>query len=430
MENQRELDESLKTGHDRHEAGDQCGALECFARAVAIDSACVEAHAARAALLLEMERPDEAAAAFARAAALDSASAAYRHGRAEALARAGRPDEAAGALRAFLGERPGSGRTLALLAAMEEQAGNLALARDACRDAVFAGADDPATLLLSARLALALGEVPEAVALLQRCLRADPELVEAHSILAAAFERIGEIEPAARHLRRCLELDPGDSGGFVGRLSRLGTADSLPPDYVRCLFDQYAGRFDRHLLDVLGYRGHLLLRDAAARLEAGGDVLDLGCGTGLAGAALRSRARRLAGVDLSPRMIEKARALEIYDSLEIAEVTAALDASRAAWDLILAADVLGYLGELGPAFRAVAAALRPGGLFLATVEELAGGNAPALRPTRRFAHPAGHVRERAAAAGLSIALFESATLRQEKGTPVKGLVFALRRPPG
>ncbi|MBF0335428.1 MAG: methyltransferase domain-containing protein, partial [Alphaproteobacteria bacterium] len=186
-------------------------------------------------------------------------------------------------------------------------------------------------------------------------------------------------------------------------------------------------RYDRHLIDVLDYRGHLLIRDAAARLGAGGDVLDLGCGTGLTGAAVRSRARRLAGIDLSPRMIDKARALEIYDSLEVAELIVALEASPASWDLLVAADVLGYLGELGPTFQAAAAALRPGGLFLGTVEELAEGDVPVLRPTRRFAHPASHVRDRAAAAGLDIALFERATLRREKGVPVGGLVFALRR---
>ena len=97
-------------------------------------------------------------------------------------------------------------------------------------------------------------------------------------------------------------------------------------------------------------------------------VLDLGCGTGLAGAAFRSRAAYLSGVDLSPAMIEKARARDIYDALAVGDLETALAQEGPAFDLILAADTLVYLGDLAPVFGVIATHLSPDGYFLFTAE--------------------------------------------------------------
>jgi predicted TPR repeat methyltransferase len=153
-------------------------------------------------------------------------------------------------------------------------------------------------------------------------------------------------------------------------------------------------------------------------------VLDLGCGTGLGGAAFRDMARRMHGVDLSPRMVEKAAVRGIYDSLAVDDARAALAANRAAWDLIIAADVLVYLGNLVPLLTAARAALRPAGAFAATVEA-ADAPEPTLKPTRRFGHSPAYLRHAAAAAGLAVALLEPAATRTERGEPVAGHVMVL-----
>ena len=66
------------------------------------------------------------------------------------------------------------------------------------------------------------------------------------------------------------------------------------------------------MLGELNYRAHLILRELAdlvlIETPSALDILDLGCGTGSTGAAFAPIARRLDGVDLSPRMIEQARA--------------------------------------------------------------------------------------------------------------------------
>ena len=176
--------------------------------------------------------------------------------------------------------------------------------------------------------------------------------------------------------------------------------------YVRRLFDQHAPDFDRALLERLDYRGPELLLDGGAAVGGQpmrlGSVLDLGCGTGLAGAAFRPFCDWLVGVDISPGMIEQARAKGLYDRLVVADLLEFLAGEAGAqYHLVLAADVFVYCSDLAPIAAAVAGVLAPGGLFAFTVEthdgsgRAAAGDA-ALRPWR------GHVRAAIAAAGLQL----------------------------
>jgi predicted TPR repeat methyltransferase len=125
-------------------------------------------------------------------------------------------------------------------------------------------------------------------------------------------------------------------------------------------------------------------------------------------------------------MVEKARTRGVYDRLAVSEAVAALRQEMDAWDLIVAADVLVYLGDLGPVFTAAAAALRPGGLFAATAERF-DGDGFVLGPARRYAHAERYIRDQAAAADLSVAVMEPRSPRREKGQPVPGLLFILSK---
>src|SRR5205085_510552 len=81
-------------------------------------------------------------------------------------------------------------------------------------------------------------------------------------------------------------------------------AHAMSPAYVRALFDQYAPRFDE-ALKGLAYGGPARLReaDAKARPDITFDhMLDLGCGTGLAGAAFRPPVGHLTRLDPSLAM--------------------------------------------------------------------------------------------------------------------------------
>jgi predicted TPR repeat methyltransferase len=205
----------------------------------------------------------------------------------------------------------------------------------------------------------------------------------------------------------------------------------MTPTYVRRLFDQHAPQFDRALIERLDYRAPELLL-AAVRSSSGvsprlGSVLDLGCGTGLGGAALRPYCDWLVGVDVSPGMIEQAKAKGLYDRLLVADILPFLvDEAGASHHLVLAADVFVYCNDLRPIAKSVAGVLMPGGLFTFTVETHEGAGVR-LQDSLRYAHGEDHLREAVAAAGLELLRLDHASTRSEKGEPVPGLLAVARR---
>jgi predicted TPR repeat methyltransferase len=212
---------------------------------------------------------------------------------------------------------------------------------------------------------------------------------------------------------------------------RLGASDiaGMRPTYVKALFDQYAPKFDAALVDDLGYRGPALLvaavaiaRAAAGRPLTFSRAIDLGCGTGLAARAFSAVVDEIIGIDLSPRMIERARATGLYAELEVAEIVEGLGSRPdGGADLILAADVMAYVHDMTALLREVARVLAAGGLFAFTVESHA-GEGVVLGEGLRYAYSESCVRALVAAAGLVLDRLESASSRTESGVQVPGLV--------
>jgi predicted TPR repeat methyltransferase len=279
-----------------------------------------------------------------------------------------------------------------------------------------------------ARESLATDDPAGAADLCEQVLDMAPTYVPAWFLLGEAREALGQAESAIAAFRKALEYDPADRHGATVRLVRLGAqaATAMPLGYVTSLFDGYAPRFEQALVGALGYRGpDLLLRAVQAHADGRKftTMLDLGCGTGLAGAAFRPLCDWLTGVDLSPRMVGTARTKGIYDRLVTAEAmsfAAAEIAQGARYDLIVAADVFIYFHELMQLER-LAPLLATGGLLAFTVETHDGGGV-ILRDTLRYAHGAAHVRAALAGAGLGLVSLDSAVARTEKGAPVPGLV--------
>lgn len=285
-----------------------------------------------------------------------------------------------------------------------------------------------------ARDYFAAGEAGPAAELMAQALEIVPEWAAGWFELGAFHEAAGARDEAVAAFERSLTLDPDDRCGATLRLARLGARvqpDAPPPAHVRDLFDGYAARFERSLVDGLGYRmpQHLagLLAEVAPgrHFEAG---IDLGCGTGLMAREIRDRVARLDGVDLSPAMVAEARVKGLYDGLAVGELVEDL-ATRpsAAFDLVIAADVFCYLGDLGPAFRAVARVMRPGAIFAFSVEALEGDaqtDAVRLRDSLRYAHGAGHVARAGRAAGLEALRVELTVGRRDRGVDVAALACA------
>ncbi len=293
-----------------------------------------------------------------------------------------------------------------------------------------------------AEACLAEGDPEAAADLAEQVLEIAPRYAPAWLLLGRAREGLAargdeRMRDAAVRAYACaLDIAPDDTLGVRAQLTRLGVGDGLPalsPAYVRALFDGYAPRFERHLVGGLAYIGPELVSDALPRApERFAAALDLGCGTGLMGAAIRERVGHLAGVDLSPGMLTLARAKTwqgrpLYDRVAEGELGAFLAGEpHASTDLCLAADVLIYVADLGPVLAGIGRVLRPGGLVAFTVQSHDGSGA-VLGADGRYAHADSHIAEAAAATGLEVLTQRSADVRREAGLPVPGRVVVLRR---
>ncbi|HEY2528681.1 MAG TPA: methyltransferase [Xanthobacteraceae bacterium] len=278
------------------------------------------------------------------------------------------------------------------------------------------------------------GDFAAAADILVQALTLAPNFATAWFALGAIRDRLGDWDGAVAAFSKVREADRQDYHGARLQLARLGAGEATPAmtdTYVRRLFDQYATRYDATLTEHLCYRGPALLREAVASvMRATGRplhfdaMLDLGCGTGLAGAAFRSAVDRLVGVDLSPAMIAQARAKELYNHLvtaDLANFLAEAVADAARYDLVLAADVFVYVNDLAPMVAAIASVLPADGLFAFTAETHSGGGVKLL-PTLRYAHSEAYLRAVLGDSGLSPLRLAAASVRREKGVPVDSFV--------
>jgi predicted TPR repeat methyltransferase len=276
-----------------------------------------------------------------------------------------------------------------------------------------------------------------AAELAEQALELAPRFAPAWALLGRAKAALGHSESAVEALRRALAIEPEDALGVRLDLARLGAAPpeaAITPGYVRALFDDYAPRFDKHLIKNLNYRGPELIAQAARRVAARGGapvrfrrVLDLGCGTGLMAGALDGMCDAIEGVDLSPKMLAQAKRTRLYDALHEADLVSFLRGrSDGSADLVVAADVLVYLAALDEAFRETCRVMMRGGLFAFSVQAH-DGEGFALGEDARYAHGEIYLRRLAADAGLAMSLFERASTREDRGEPVPGFVVVLGR---
>lgn len=388
-------------GHALQVDGQFEGARASYRRALECDADYFPAAFNLGRCCYELGLLEEAAVAFSRASELDPDSLPACSSLGGVYWDLGRLEDALGAYRKAVAIDPDSdsehfnlGKTLEALGRMEE-------ASEAYRIALDGNPRSIASKESLGRILHSMGKQTEAVEFLEEWIRREPDA------------------PVPRHMLASI------TGENVGPRA----SDS----YVRETFDRFAGDFDA-TLERLDYRAPQLL--AAVLVDDCGAgprqyrMLDAGCGTGLCGPLLRPYAAHLTGVDLSPGMLEKARARGTYDELAAAELTAFLEEHPAAYDAIVCADTLCYFGDLVPVLRAAAGSLEPGGVFLFTVERLTiadPGTGYVLNPHGRYSHDEGYVRHTVEEAGFQVHSITLPTLRREAGLPVIGLLVRAER---
>ena len=278
----------------------------------------------------------------------------------------------------------------------------------------------------------ALDRHDDALRSYERALALDDTLAQAQLNRAGILKGKGQHAQAAAAYRDALQrgADAELVAFYLAALEGHDAPARMPRAYVQGLFDDYAQQFDHHLVQVLHYRGHEQL--VAGLQQAFGDrryahALDLGCGTGLAGVELRRVAARVDGVDLSAPMLERARSLQLYDRLEHAELLAFLLATERRYDLIAAADVFTYVGELDAVFAAVPRVLEPGGVWCFAVEQAPDDSDVVLRDSLRYAHSSRYLHALAQRHGFTVTHEVRQPMREDQHRPIEALYLYLSR---
>lgn len=346
--------------------------------------------------------------------------------------------------------------------------GELAEAEACYRTALAAAPDHPAVLTLLGLTLVDHGDLGRAIDVLQRAREIAPAIAPVQLALGSAYSAAGEDHLAVNAMEAALQLDDtstiplerlakhhlrnGRNREAIGYLRRVlrrnpthvqakyllagltsdNSSDVIahpPPELIAELFDTYSTTFEQHLTGELKYAAPAQLAALVAACGATPNrsmlVIDLGCGTGLVGAELRSYARSLVGSDLSPRMILRAKQRGVYDELHTEDLLATLARARDV-DLIVAADVFIYVGALEPTFAACAAALHAGGLLAFSIER-SDTDDVALLTTLRYAHALAYIERLAGVHGFTVERAEPSVLRVDRDQPIHGLLYVLRR---
>jgi predicted TPR repeat methyltransferase len=252
--------------------------------------------------------------------------------------------------------------------------------------------------------------------------------------LAHAYRRTNDTAGAAKCYRAILAVTPDDATAAHLLAAVEGTlTHTFVQDFAKNAFDTLAENFDHHLLDHLKYRAPALMAEVLGALR--GDprafpaVLDLGCGTGLIGMVLAQtfELEKLVGVDLSENMLREAKKRGLYSELIAGDVAAAMAARADRFDLIVAADVFVYVGDLSEVFTQAARLLNPGGLFTFSVEVSPAADVE-LVSTGHFRHGKDYITRMAEAQQFHITRLVEAPIRTEINQDVLGYYAYLTKP--
>jgi predicted TPR repeat methyltransferase len=407
------------------EAGRFAGAEKKFRSSIALLPGRVSTLANLGATLIELSRPDEALIVLEQALAVEPDNTDGLCHRGVALCYLGRFEEAVGCFDRVVASDPlrAAAWFYRALALNDLQRHEETLASFDRFLAIEPGRGE-AWLRRGQTLQL-LDRHDDALISYERALAADPGLAQAWTNRGNILKDRGRPDEAAASFEKAIALggDAELNAFFLAAAAGRQTPAAAPKQSVQDLFDDYAKSFDEHLVRVLQYRTPAVLAENLRALGSRrfGHALDLGCGTGLCGPLVKPVVDRLDGVDLSPLMLEKAGALGLYERLVHADVTEYLAATDQRYDLVLAADVFVYIGDLEPVFGGVARVMDSGGIFCFSAEIPEGGEDFELKSSLRYGHSERYIRNLASRHGFAVARILRGPLRVEGERPIEGL---------
>ena len=271
----------------------------------------------------------------------------------------------------------------------------------------------------------------QALSSYEKALAIDPSLALAWSNRGSILKDLKRLDEAAISLEKAI-AHGGDAelnGYFLAAVLGQKAPAIAPQQYVQGLFDDYAEAFDEHLVRVLNYRAHTVLTENLRGLSNRRfrHALDLGCGTGLCGPLVKPCVEQLDGIDLSPKMIEQARTFAVYERLVQADIAEYLRTTDQSYDLVLAADVFIYIGDLEPVFSGVRRVMDSGGVFCFSAECPEGSEDFELKTSLRYGQSEHYIRDLAGQHGFGIIKILHRPIREDQQQPIAGLYAYLSR---
>jgi predicted TPR repeat methyltransferase len=316
-----------------------------------------------------------------------------------------------------------------LMGEVAQATGALDIAETCFARAVTLGPITADRLLRWAKALALTGNPEKAEATLQRALVFRPGDPTILCELGDVQLALGKAPQALKSFEAALKTSPHHAYARHMASALAGTGHGNDT-YVAALFDSYADYFDEHLTGKLAYRvPEALVERLGRHRPVFGNVLDIGCGTGLVGAALGQQVTAIDGIDLAPRMVERARARGIYRHLALGEAVTVLSTDgglKGPYDLVIAADVFIYVGVVEKLLAAMVNALAGDGLIAFSVETSMSEDVE-IRPSGRFAHSDGYIAKMAALHDLVILDRSDHDIRCERDHPVSGALYILAR---
>jgi predicted TPR repeat methyltransferase len=264
----------------------------------------------------------------------------------------------------------------------------------------------------------------------RKAIEIQSDYASAHLNLGISLQKLGRLKEAEEHYNKVLEIKPDDEAArfMLQSLGTLATPDAAPVEHVRRIFDRCAGNFETILVKDLEYKTPELLFDLVRPyLTEEMNVLDLGCGTGLGAQLYRPFAKRLIGVDVSSKMLEKAAEKKIYNQIEVFDILKDWGFPQK-FDLIYSSDVFVYFGNLDTIIRSASSYLVYGGIIAFSVERLEDNSMGyRLFPSGRYAHSLKYIQDCLGRHGLQLIEETKADIRKQSGNQVKGLLIVAKK---
>jgi len=409
------------------EHGSVSEAVEGFRKAASINPGFFEAHGNLGVALRKQGKLDEAIASCRKAVSINPSIAEAHSNLGTAQKQQGDFDGAVASFQQAVSIKPEFAEAHSNLGSVLREQGKLNEAAVSSERAISLNPSIAEAHSNLGNVLIEQGKIDEAVACCQRAISIDPSIAIIHYNLGNALQEKGDLVEAIHSFQKAVAIEPDFEEAQHILNAILGKTTKRPPrKYVESLFDAYAGEFEARLVDKLEYKMPSLLKKtlinsgvAKSRFKA---MLDLGCGTGLAGVAFKDVAESLVGIDLSGNMIREAETKDVYDELYVDDIIDRLGKLEKKFDLTVAADVLVYIGELRELFNSVRQHSTEGALFVFSTEHADSGEF-SLQNTGRYTHSKEYVLSVATEAGFHLEHFSKSNLRKEKGTWILGGIY-------